>query len=230
MPVSKSVSSTDIREALERVRSRIEAAAVRSGRAAAEIILVAVTKGAGPEAVRAAQEAGLTVFGENRVQEAQEKIAAAGPGCEWHLVGHLQSNKTPAAVTLFQLIHSVDSVRLAQKIDQEALAQGRVMPVLLEINISGEEQKYGFAPEEIYSAIDAVKELPNLKVLGLMGIAPNTADPEPRRQAFRKLKGLFTVCKGMIPMKALSMGMSDDFEIAIEEGSTMVRLGRAIFT
>lgn len=220
-----------VAENVRAVQARIEAAAVKSGRTSKDVTLVAVTKGMGVDAVRAAREAGLAVFAENRIQEAKEKVAAE-PG-EWHLVGHLQTNKIKDALGLFSVIQSVDSVRLAGEIEKAAAAENKTVSVLLEVNISGETQKYGFAPEELYGAADEMKKFPHVKVTGLMGIAPNTPDVEARRASFKKLKGLFGVCKGMksdnFQMTHLSMGMSDDFEVAIEEGSTMVRIGTALF-
>ncbi len=220
-----------IKEKLETVRQRLDKAASRSGRSSKDITLVAVTKGASVEAVLEVREAGVGVFAENRVQEALLK--APQVTSEWHMVGHLQSNKIRVALELFQMIQSVDSLRLAGNINDEALALNKVVPVLLEVNISGEVQKYGFKPEEIYSAVEGAAALPQLKVMGLMGIAPAGADEAPKREAFKKLRNLFSVCKTLknknIEMKHLSMGMSDDFEIAVEEGSNMVRLGRVLF-
>ena len=230
-----SIATGKVKERLGSVRARIEAAALRSGRQASDITLVAVTKGAVAALISEACESALVTFGENKVQEAGEKIAQLNrPELQWHFIGHLQSNKVKSAVSLFHLIQSVDTVRLAEKINEEALAAGKIMPVLLEVNISGEEQKYGFSAEEIYTKLEPIAELPNLKVMGLMGMA-SEGDAEQARSQFKKLKGLFSVCRGMkknagtLEMKYLSMGMSDDFEIAIEEGSNMVRLGRAIF-
>jgi PLP dependent protein len=166
------------------------------------------------------------------VQDAQEKIPAV-TGAEWHMIGHLQTNKIKTALGLFQCMQSVDSVRLAKEIDQHLVSENRSYPVLLEVNISGEKQKFGFEPDDLYSAVDEIKLLTRLEVHGLMGIAPNTEDAGARRAAFKKLKGLFTVLKSMkserFQMKTLSMGMSDDFEAAIEEGSNMIRVGRALF-
>ncbi len=223
---------SQITERLKNVKGRIEAAAQKSGRASADIKLVAVTKNADVEAVSQAYEAGLRIFGESRVQEAEPKILNLNrPDIEWHLIGHLQSNKVKAAVSLFQMIQSVDSVRLAEKISIEAAAGPK--PLLLQVNISGEAQKYGFKPEEIYMAIERVSAFPNIQVLGLMGMAPNGVSDDIKRAAFKKLKSIFSVCKTLkkdnVKMQCLSMGMSDDFEMAIEEGSSMVRLGRALF-
>ncbi len=220
-----------ITENVREVRACVEAAAAKTGRTLKDITLVAVTKGAALEAVLEAKEAGITVFAENRIQEAAAKVSAVA--AEWHMVGHLQTNKIKDALGFFSLIQSVDSVRLAKQIQEAALALNKTVSILLEINISGEEQKYGFAAEEIYTAADAVIAFPNLRVLGLMGIAPNSPDIEARRAAFKKLKSIFNVCKTLkapnFEMKYLSMGMSGDFEAAIEEGSNMVRLGSVIF-
>ncbi len=219
-------------ERLVRVRERIEGAASKSGRQAKDIFVVAVTKGVTTEKIDEARQAGISCFGENKVQEAQEKVDAR-PDLEWHMIGHLQSNKVADAVRLFNVIQSVDSVRLAEKISGEAVRQNKPMTVLLEVNVAQEEQKYGFKSEELYAAIESMTAMPQLKIAGLMGMAPNVADPEPRRQAFKKLKGLFGVCKSIktenMQMRYLSMGMSDDFEIAVEEGANMVRLGRVLF-
>lgn len=222
---------TGIKEKLASVNQRLEKAALRSGRSLKDITIIAVTKGAAAEAVLEAREAGISVFAENRVQEALLKVPQVT--AEWHMIGHLQSNKVRPALELFQMIQSVDTLRLAEKIHEEALVMGRVVPVLLEVNISGEAQKYGFKPEEIYSAAEGTAAFSQLKVMGLMGLAPAGAEEAPKRDAFKKLRNLFSVCKTLknknIEMKHLSMGMSDDFEMAVEEGSNMVRLGRVLF-
>ena len=228
------LTEIEFRARLEALLARIDEAAKRSGRSLKDITLVAVTKGAEADLVRHAQAAGLFIFGENRVQEAEEKIPLLqDAGIQWHLVGHLQSNKVKTAVSSFQMIQSVDTVRLAEKISRESIAANKVSPALLEVNISGETQKYGFKPEEVYSAIDQIGRLPGIRVQGLMGIAPNLAEDRVKREAFKKLKGLFSACKMLkhanIQMQYLSMGMSDDFVTAIEEGSTMLRIGRALF-
>lgn len=218
---------------LNEIRSKIEAAAVKAGRKGTDVRLVAVTKGVRPERIREAVEAGLTSLGENRVQEAEGKTAALGPGTEWHMIGHLQTNKAKTAVELFSVVQSVDSLKLAQKLSLEAQALNKTLRILLEVNVSGEEQKHGFSPDELYGIVGQIAALPALKIEGLMGMAPNTEDAAPRREAFKKLKGLFIVCKGLklptVEMKTLSMGMSDDYEIAVEEGANMVRIGRALF-
>ncbi|MGH7198900.1 MAG: YggS family pyridoxal phosphate-dependent enzyme [Candidatus Omnitrophota bacterium] len=222
-----------VKEKLERVRAAMAEAAGKGGRSAGDITLVAVTKAASSEMIVQAREAGLSVFGENKVQEAEVKIPQAGAPAEWHLVGHLQSNKVRPAVSLFDLIQSVDSTRLAKMISDESAAQGKVMPVLLEVNISGQARRFGFSPEEIYAGVEAAAGMPGIRVTGLMGIAPHPASDDEKRASFRKLKSLFSVCKTLkrpnVEMRVLSMGMSDDYRIAIEEGSNMIRLGRAIF-
>ena len=213
------------------IGERIDAAARKTGRTAQDITLVAVTKGIAGASVLEAQHAGLKVFAENRVQEAETKVPAVQ--AEWHMVGHLQSNKIKPAIELFSLIQSVDSVRLAEKIQTEARTLQKTVSILLEVNISGEEQKFGFSPEAVYAALETMKSFSHVRVLGLMGIAPNTKDLETRRASFKKLKGLFGACRSVksenFDFKLLSMGMSEDFEIAIEEGSNMLRLGRVIF-
>jgi len=255
---------SNINERLTQVQEAIEKAAIKSGRSSKDITLVAVTKGVESQAILEAREAGLLVFGENRVQEAESKIplinqsankasadfqpaiktsadfqpaiktsADFQPDIQWHMIGHLQTNKIKTALSLFALIQSVDSVRLAKEISEISAVDNRVTPMLLEVNISGEPKKFGFSTDEIYTAIDQIVKLPAIKVLGLMAIGPNPVEDEVKCQAFKKLKSIFSVCKSLksnnLEMKHLSMGMSDDFEIAIEEGSTMIRLGRAIF-
>ena len=226
----------NLKERVERVQIRMENAAKKSGRSLKDIALVAVTKGVAPEAVGEAQAAGVTLFGENKVQEALQKIPESALPVEWHMIGHLQTNKIRTALDLFGLIQSVDSVRLAEKINRECLARNKTVNVLLEVNISGEAGKYGFKPENLYAAIESMNGFSAVRILGLMGMAPSAAGvgPEQKREAFKKLRNLFGVCKSVkqenLAMKFLSMGMSDDFEIAIEEGANMIRLGRAIFS
>lgn len=212
----------------------MDEAAKKTGRSLKDIGLVAVTKGMGADKISEARAAGILVFGENRVQEAAEKIPqVAAEGLEWHMVGHLQTNKIKTALSLFNLIESVDSVRLAKALNDESRALGKIADVLLEVNISGEAQKYGFKPEAVYSALEEISGFPGIRVLGLMGIAPDAVENSVKRDAFKKLKNIFSVCKTTkyenVKMQILSMGMSDDFEIAIEEGSNLVRLGRALF-
>jgi pyridoxal phosphate enzyme (YggS family) len=214
-----------IAENLGRVQERVAAACRRAGRSPNEITIVGVTKTFPPEAVADGCRAGLTEVGENRVQEAARKIplvGAMGVRPRWHLIGHLQTNKVKTALELCAMIHSVDSLRLAEAISRRATA---TVPILLEVNVAGESTKFGFAPQEVPEAVRSIAALPNLEVRGLMTVAPFTADPEEVRPVFRRLREL---CDGL-GLPELSMGMTDDFEVAIEEGATILRIGRAIF-
>jgi len=216
-----------IAERVEAVRLRIAAACQRSGRSSEEVTIVAVTKGFPPEAVRQGFAAGLNQFGENRVQEAQAKLpllAGLAPRPTWHMVGHLQTNKVKTVLSLFDIIQSVDSLHLAQEISRRAPQSVRV-PVLLEVNVAGEAAKYGFSPDGLPAAAGQVRDLPGLEVRGLMTVAPMAADPQEARPVFRRLRSLAE----SLDLRELSMGMSDDFEVAVEEGATIVRIGRAIF-
>lgn len=207
------------------MRERIAAACLRAGRSPEEVIVVAVAKGFPPAAIVEAVAAGIGHIGENRVQEAAAKrpaLAGLRPPPTWHLVGHLQTNKVKLALELFDIIHSVDSLYLAEAISRRAR---RPVPVLLEVNVAGEASKFGFSPRELPPAAAAIARLPNLKVRGLMTVAPLASDAEELRPIFRRLREL----RDSLGLRELSMGMSDDFEAAIEEGSTMVRIGRAIF-
>ena len=220
-------SAADITANLRRVRERIDAACQRAGRSPDEVTVVGISKGFPVGAVVAAYEAGLADMGENRVQEAAAKVAAAaaqGARPRWHLVGHLQRNKVKTALGLFDIIHSVDSLRLAEVISREAGA-GAPVPVLLEVNVAGEESKFGLAPDEVAVVLARARALPNVAVLGLMTVAPLAADAEEVRPVFRELRQL----RDSLGLRELSMGMTDDFEVAIEEGATLVRIGRAIF-
>ena len=208
----------------------MRAAAQRTGRPAEAVRLVAVTKGVAPERIREAMALGVLDFGENRIQEALLKIAALGPGPRWHLVGHLQRNKVRRAVDAFALIHSVDSLPLAEEIARRAEAVGQPVPVLLQVSVAAEPQKHGFAPDAVPPAARHVAALPAIRLRGLMTIAPLAADPEEVRPVFRRLRELRDVLRAEWPeLDELSMGMTDDFEVAIEEGATLIRVGRAIF-
>ncbi len=215
----------DIESNIREVQKHIARACERSHRSLAGITLVAVTKGVDASAIRAAFDCGLRDFGENRVQEAEDKIAQLldlKPDVTWHMVGHLQSNKANAAVELFDIIQSVDSVRLAEILSRRA---EKPLPILLEVNVFGETTKSGFTMDEITTAVEEIRQLPYLKIMGLMTIAPLVAELEEVRPVFRKLREL----RDSLGLEHLSMGMTDDFEVAIEEGATMVRIGRAIF-
>ena len=216
---------TDIAANLAVVRARITSAAERAGRAPGDITLVAISKTHATEVVAAAFAAGLRDFGENRVQEAAAKVIAfreQGIRPRWHLVGHLQRNKAPAAIDLFDILHSVDSERLAEAI---SAAAARPVRVLIEVNVAGEDTKFGVAPAEVSKLAECLGKVPNIDLAGLMTVAPQVDDPEDVRPVFRQLRQL----RDAVGLPELSMGMTDDFEVAVEEGSTLVRVGRAIF-
>lgn len=207
------------------IRKRIAGAAARAGRLPSEVTLVAVTKMVDPPAIREAFAAGLRDFGESRIQEAREKIPSLSslcPNSVWHLVGHLQTNKAVAAVGLFGMIHSVDSLKVAEAISQHA---GADMPVLIQVNVAGEASKHGFSLQDAIPALEHIARLPRIRIKGLMTIAPYVDDPEDVRPVFRRLR----LMRDALGLEHLSMGMSDDFEVAIEEGATLVRIGRAVF-
>jgi hypothetical protein len=216
------------------VRERIARAARRAGRDPADVALVAVTKGFPAEVVRSAAECGLAVFGESRVQEARAKIPLVGrEGLTWHLVGPLQRNKVKYCFELFDLIHSVDSVALAEEIERRAAARDTVVDVLLEVNVAGEASKHGIAPDEALEAARAVGRLGRVRLRGLMTMPPLVDDPEENRGHFQALRLLRDEIAQAgiegVEMTHLSMGMSGDFEVAVEEGATLVRVGTVIF-
>lgn len=220
-----------IRANVARIRDEIAAAAESSGRTAEAITLVAVSKTVEPIRIQAAIEAGIRQLGENRVQEAQEKVPLIHGPVTWHMVGHLQRNKAGQAVELFDMIQSVDSKRLAEALSRRALQADRIVDVLVEVNVGGEASKIGISPEETESLIEDIKDLPGISVRGLMTIPPYDPNPEKVRPYFRRMHELFQHLKDKTPtpMVHLSMGMSSDFAVAIEEGATMVRVGTAIF-
>ena len=223
---------TDIAANLESIREQIRETAERAGRDPASVQLVAVSKTLPPEVVRQAAAAGQLSFGENRVQEAQEKIPAlTDAGLEWRLIGHLQSNKARRAVELFNVIETIDSPRLATTIDRIAGEMGKRMPILLEVNVGEETQKAGVEPAELGPLVDFARRLPNLELRGLMAIPPYEDDPERSRPYFRRLARLLQEINRSLdtPLTDLSMGMSHDFRVAIQEGATLVRIGTAIF-
>jgi len=224
---------TDIAANINTVKQRIAAAAARCNRASDSIKLLAVTKTVSPEAIVKAIDAGITMFGENYVQEAKEKAAIIGPRAQLHMIGHLQSNKAKYAVKLFNCIHSVDRIDLARELDKKAHLTGHKMNILIEVNVSGEKTKNGIPAATAISLVKDVSKLENLSVRGLMTMAPYSANPENSRPYFANLRNLHDeiIRAGIngILMDELSMGMTDDFEVAIEEGATIVRIGRAIF-
>jgi pyridoxal phosphate enzyme (YggS family) len=225
-----------LQDNLNRVRDRIANAAARASRNTADITLVAVSKTHPVEALLAAYELGVRHFGENRAEEASLKLPSFrrsinDPEVVFHMIGHLQSRKAGDAAALFDRVHSIDSVKLAQRLSR---VTSKLMPVLLEVNVSGEESKYGFdgaQRDALFGAFESIAQLPNLRLDGLMTMAPIVNDPEQVRPVFRALRELRDEIEARCQLKLpqLSMGMTDDFEVAIEEGATLVRVGRAIF-
>jgi hypothetical protein len=211
----------------------MEAAARRAGREPHTVRLVAVCKTVGPERVREAVEAGAQILGENYIQEAQRKIETLRVGIPWHFIGHLQKNKAKYAIRLFDLIHSVDSLALAEELNRAAGKDGKVQEVLLQADLSGEETKFGAAEGEIAKMAEQISELKNISLKGLMTMPPFSDDPEDFRPYFQRLRSLRDRLGQMkipgISMDELSMGMSGDFEVAVEEGETLIRIGTAIF-
>ncbi len=222
----------ELRGRVEGVRERIEAARVRAGRSD-PVTLVAVTKTHPAEVIRAAIAAGIADVGENRVQEMDEKVAEVGRGAvRWHLIGHLQRNKAARAVAIADLVHSLDSVRLAEALSAEAVKAGVVVRALVQVNTSGEESKFGLAPDEAVDAIGRMAELPGLRLEGVMTMAPFTDDQGVIRRTFAGARWLRDEAERQVPAftgRHLSMGMSNDFEAAVEEGSTLVRVGSTLF-
>ena len=220
-----SVKDTGIGQNLAGIRKRIAKAAEKAGRSPSEVTLVAVTKTVDVSAIQEAFAAGLCHFGESRIQEAKDKIPALScldPRPTWHLVGHLQTNKAKTAAEMFDVIHSVDSLKAAEAISQYA---SRDMAVLVQVNVAGEASKHGFVLQDTIAALEHIARLPHLRIKGLMTIAPYADDPEEVRPVFRRLR----LMRDSLGLEHLSMGMSQDFEVAIEEGATLVRIGRAIF-
>ena len=215
----------------ESVQQRIRAACARVGRDPASITLLAVSKGQPPEIVRAAADLGQTLFGENRVQEAKAKIPLCPGRVRWHMIGHLQSNKCRDAVQVFEMIESVDSLALAQEIDKWADKAAKTMPILLEVNIAGESSKFGYQPEQLLAELEQINALRKIEIHGLMTIAPWSPEPEKVCPVFRQLAELKRQCEKLLgaPLPHLSMGMRGDFEVAIEEGATLIRIGTALF-
>ena len=220
----------DLSANLNQVRQRISAACARTGRAAASVELITVSKGHSAELVCAAAQLGLSVFGENRVQEAKAKIGLCPGRLRWHLIGHLQSNKCRDAVSFFAMIQSVDSLALAREINKWAETSAKTMPVLIEVNVAGEASKFGYAPEKVLAELAEINALPKIEVHGLMTVAPFTQEAEKVRPVFRRLRELKGQCEDLLgaALPHLSMGMSGDFEVAVEEGATMIRLGSAV--
>jgi PLP dependent protein len=216
---------------LATIQQRIRAACNRAGRDAESVLLLAVSKTHPTEAIGEAVRCGQIFFGENKVQEAKVKIPSSPGRARWHFIGHLQSNKVRDAVELFEMIQSVDSLGLAQEISKRCEQASREMPVLLEVNVARESSKFGYNPERLLAELKELNSLPRIAIHGLMTIPPFSQDPEKSRPHFRRLRELKSQCEDILgaPLPHLSMGMSGDFEIAIEEGATIVRVGTALF-
>jgi pyridoxal phosphate enzyme (YggS family) len=221
----------DLEANVKAVRQRIEAACARAGREPASVTLVSVTKGQSPEIVCAAAALGLGLFGENKVQEAKVKIPSCPGRVRWHMIGHLQTNKCRDAVGLFEMMQSVDSLYLAEELNKRAEQAAKTLPVLLEVNAVGEASKFGYRPDQLLADLGRINALPRLELHGLMTVPPWVADPENARPVFRRMRELKARCEQILgaPLPHLSMGMTGDFEVAIEEGATMVRIGTALF-
>ncbi len=218
-------------ENLDSIRQRIAAACARAGRDTAAVTLLAVSKTHPPEAIREAVEAGQLLFGENKIQEAKAKIPLCPGRARWQFIGHLQSNKVRDAVELFELIQGVDTLAIAREISKRAVQAAKTMPILLEVNVAGESSKFGYPPDQLLAELKELNALPKIEIQGLMAIPPYVAVPEKARPYFQKLREVKTRAEDVLgaPLPQLSMGMSGDFEVAVEEGATIVRVGTALF-
>jgi len=221
----------DFAENLNAIQQRIAAACARAGRDVNSVTLLAVSKTHPPETIRAAVDAGQLLFGENKIQEAKAKIPLCPGKARWQFIGHLQSNKVRDAVELFEMIQGVDSLAIAREISKRAEQAAKTMPILLEVNVAGEGSKFGYMPEKLLAELNELNVLPRIEIHGLMAIPPYTPVPEKARPYFQKLRDLKFQCEKILgaPLPHLSMGMSGDFEVAIEEGATLVRIGTALF-
>jgi len=218
-------------ENLSSIRQRMAAACARAGREASAVTLLAVSKTHPPESIRAAVAEGQCLFGENKIQEAKAKIPLCPGKARWQFIGHLQSNKVRDAVDLFEMIQGVDSLAIAQEISKRAAQAAKTVPILLEVNVAGEGSKFGYRPEQLLAELNELNALPKIEVHGLMAIPPYTPVAEKARPYFKKLRELKAQAEAVLgaPLPELSMGMSGDFEVAIEEGATIVRIGTALF-
>jgi pyridoxal phosphate enzyme (YggS family) len=226
------VTETDIQTNLRRIRDRIADASARAGRDPSSVTLVAVTKTQSVQHIRSAYDLGLRDFGENRVEEADQKLDLLPADVRWHMIGHVQSRKAIRVAGRYALVHSVDSIRLARRLSRFGAEAKHQVPILLEVNVSGEASKYGLTPETVEAAVEVMVELPKLQIRGLMTMAPIVPDPELTRPVFASLRLLRDQLSQRFPQcdwGHLSMGMTDDFEVAVEEGATLLRIGRAIF-
>ncbi len=220
-----------LKENLAKVRERMERACQRANRDPESVVLVAVSKNQSADRVAEAVDCGLTLFGENRVQEAKTKIPLSPGPTRWHFIGHLQSNKARDAASLFDMIQSVDSLELGAELQKQAEKQARTLRVMLEVNVAGESSKFGWHPEKVLAELSAFNQFNRLELHGLMTVAPYSTEAEKVRPVFRRLRELRDRCADQLgaPLPELSMGMSGDLEVAIEEGATLVRIGTALF-
>ena len=221
----------DLAENINSIQKRIAAACGRANRNPDEVTFVAVTKSQPPEVVTEAARFGLTLFGENKIQEAKAKISLCSERLRWHFIGHLQTNKARDAVELFEMIQSVDSLHLAEELNKRAEQAAKRLPILLEVNIVGEASKFGYRPDKLRVELEQLNAMARLEIHGLMTVPPWTKNPEEVRPIFRRLRELKEECERKLGARLpqLSMGMTGDFEVAIEEGATMVRIGTALF-
>ncbi len=221
----------NIAENIAQVQQRIATACKRTERSPEEVQLVAIGKKFTADVIREAADCGLTLFGENRVQEAKAKIPDCPGHLRWHFIGNLQTNKCRDAVALFDMLHAIDSLHLAEELNKRCEQAAKVMPILLEVNVSGEGSKHGFTSETAVNAMEAFFDFPQLELHGLMTMAPYSRQPESSRPYFQKLCEVKAACEDKLgaPLPELSMGMSGDYEIAIEEGATLIRLGTTLF-
>jgi len=218
-------------ENLDSIQQRIAVACIRAGRDVNSVTLLAVSKSHPPETIRAAVECGQIHFGENKIQEAKAKIPLCPGKARWQFIGHLQSNKVRDAVEFFEMIQGVDSLAIAQEISKRAVQAGKTMPILIEVNVAGEASKFGYAPEKLLVELNELNALPKIEIHGLMAIPPFAPVAEKARPYFKKLRELKVECEKILgaSLPHLSMGMSGDFEVAIEEGASIVRVGTALF-
>ncbi len=230
-PVARYGVPVDLAERLESLRQRVRTACDRAGRDPASVELMAVSKNHPPAAVAEVATLGVRLFGENRVQEARAKIPQCPGHLRWHLIGHLQSNKAREAVQCFEMIQSVDSLALAAELQKRAEAAARTLRILIEVNVAGESTKFGYRPAQLLAELPQLNAFRRLEIHGLMGLAPYAPNPETVRPVFRRCRELAQECEALLgaPLSVLSLGMSGDFEVAIEEGSTLVRIGTALF-
>lgn len=222
---------TELEDRYSQINRRIEQACERVGREPGDVRLLAVSKTQSPAAIQEVSALGVDTFGENKVQEARSKIPLCSSRLHWHLVGHLQSNKVREAVKLFEMIHSVDSLKLLEALDRCAREEGRRLPVCLEVNVSGERSKFGMPPDAVAATLKAANSMYQVKVVGLMTIPPVAEDPEEARPFFRALRDLRDDLQDRLgfPLPELSMGMSGDYDVAVEEGATWIRVGTLLF-